>query len=90
MSYLAFPYYHYAPANIFELLIISFVAFRIVSKFFLPKLTVAFRWNKPFAPLMGMPEAPVNKNDCFVFRQHNVRFSRKFRYIFPISETLCK
>ena len=90
MTNFAFPHNNYTPAKLLELFIVPVIPIRIVCKLFLPKITVAFRWNKPFAALMGVPKAPINKNDCFVFRQHNVRFSRKFRYVFPISETLSK
>lgn len=67
MTYFTFPHNNNAPAEFLELFVVPVVPIRIVSKLFLPKFTVTFRWNKPFAPLMSMPETPVNKNDCFVF-----------------------
>ena len=37
---------------------------------------------------MFMPKAAIHKNDCFVFRQHNVRTARKISNILSITKAL--
>ena len=46
--------------------------------------------NKIFTSRMAMPEAAVDKYDCFVFWQHNIWCSCKMTRVYPISESLGK
>ena len=90
MPNLAFPYDNDTPTKITQLLIVTFIPFYIIHKLVLPKLTVAFRWNKPFAALVRMPEATIDKDNCFILGQNDIGFAREVRYIFAIPKPLAK
>lgn len=64
----------------FSLLLISF---GITRELFIPKLCSAFRAVAKLATLMSMPEASVYKDNCFMFRENDIRFSRQGLLVKP-------
>ena len=54
----------------------------VALKLFLPPFGAGLRGGGSFAAFMPVPEAAMNKNDGFIFRQDDVRFAGKVFHIF--------
>lgn len=80
----AFPNDQDAPAQLVQLRFGSGVSFAVSRKFCSPIFLIRFRLCCSGAPLMGMPEAPVNKDDGAVFRKHQIRLAGKVSSAKPI------
>lgn len=62
------------------------IIFAVFPYLFRPPFCARFRNHKIFAAFMSVPETSVDKNDGFVFRQNNVRFSRQGLDVYPVPE----
>lgn len=54
----------------------------------LPELNIRLGQSIILAALMTMPEATIDKDDCLVFTEHNIRRARKFSVMQTIAETM--
>ena len=78
MLNLAFPQSNNMPAGFFQLLLVQNVVLNIFVEFLNPEICVGGRRRAIFTPWVPMPVTAVDKYNCFIFWQNNIRLSGKF------------
>ena len=58
--------------------------------FFSPPFCTCLWDDKIFAPFVAVPKTAMNKDDRFVFRKDDVRFTGQVFHIYPVTETFTK
>ena len=83
---LTLPYNEHPPSQLFKFGDHYFISLNIFINFFIPKFSISL-WPLSTLTVMAMPKTTVYKNNCFVFWQDYIWFSRKILTIYPKSKT---
>ena len=66
------------------------IPFLVFPDFFSPPFCTCLWDDKIFAPFVAVPKTAMNKDDRFVFRKDDVRFTGQVFRIYPVTETFTK
>ena len=66
------------------------IPFLVFPDFFSPPFCTCLWDDKIFAPFVAVPKTAMNKDDRFVFRKDDVRFTGQVFHIYPVTETFTK
>lgn len=82
-----FPNRKHAPPQVLKLCLPLHIARYCASEFLLPEMNPALRIGRIRTTFMAMPETAMNKDDCPVLRENDIRLAREIRRVKAKAET---